>query len=176
MADIPITMEAGTSKKLLTAGKYCDKDILVTATGGGGDDAVLNSLIDRSITEITCNADNIGMYAFTGCAVMATAKLTKAGKISGAAFYNCVKLEKIDMYCVLSIEPAFGGCSKLKTVIIRSKEVCTLEGSNVFDSTPYIYVPRELVEQYKTATNWVTYADQIRAIEDYPEITGGAQG
>lgn len=36
------------------------------------------------------------------------------------------------------------------------------------------YVPTSLVETYKSATNWSTYAEQIRAIEDYPEITGGA--
>lgn len=35
MADIAITVDGGTSKRLLTAGKYCDKNILVTATGGG---------------------------------------------------------------------------------------------------------------------------------------------
>lgn len=34
MADIAITVDGGSSKRLLTAGKYCDKDILVTATGG----------------------------------------------------------------------------------------------------------------------------------------------
>ena len=31
-----ITIEGGSSKKLLTAGKFCDRDIIVTATGGGG--------------------------------------------------------------------------------------------------------------------------------------------
>lgn len=36
MADIEITVDGGTSKRLLTAGKYCDSDILITATGGGG--------------------------------------------------------------------------------------------------------------------------------------------
>ena len=36
------------------------------------------------------------------------------------------------------------------------------------------YVPTSLVDTYKSATNWSTYAEQIRAIEDYPEITGGA--
>lgn len=34
MADIEITVDGGTSKRLLTAGKYCDKNILVTAAGG----------------------------------------------------------------------------------------------------------------------------------------------
>ena len=36
MADIEITVDGGTSKRLLTAGKYCDRNITVTATGGGG--------------------------------------------------------------------------------------------------------------------------------------------
>lgn len=31
-----ITVEGGTSVRLTTAGKYCDRDIIVTATGGGG--------------------------------------------------------------------------------------------------------------------------------------------
>ena len=30
-----ITVEGGTSVRLPTAGKYCDRDIVVTATGGG---------------------------------------------------------------------------------------------------------------------------------------------
>ena len=30
-----ITVEGGTSVRLPTAGKYCDRDIIVTATGGG---------------------------------------------------------------------------------------------------------------------------------------------
>lgn len=34
MADIEIAVDGGTSKRLLTAGKYCDRNILVTATGG----------------------------------------------------------------------------------------------------------------------------------------------
>lgn len=37
MADIAITVDGGTTKKLLTAGKYCDRNIVVTATGGGGE-------------------------------------------------------------------------------------------------------------------------------------------
>ena len=36
MSEYNITVEGGTSKRLLTAGKYCDRDIVVTATGGGG--------------------------------------------------------------------------------------------------------------------------------------------
>ena len=34
-----ITVEGGTSVRLPTAGKYCDRDIVVTATGGGGSES-----------------------------------------------------------------------------------------------------------------------------------------
>ena len=37
MADIEITVDGGTSKRLLTGGKYCDRNITVTATGGGAE-------------------------------------------------------------------------------------------------------------------------------------------
>lgn len=63
--------------------------------------------------------------------------------------------------------------------IIRTPTVAKLVNKNALqntmieDGTGYIYVPSALVETYKTASNWVTYADQIRAIEDYPEITEG---
>jgi len=35
MSDIAINMSGGSSVKLLTAGKYCDKNIVITASGGG---------------------------------------------------------------------------------------------------------------------------------------------
>jgi hypothetical protein len=34
-------------------------------------------------------------------------------------------------------------------------------------------VPKSLVDAYKTAENWSTFANQIRAIEDYPEVLEG---
>lgn len=36
MSELNINIDGGTSTKLLTAGKYCDKDIIITASGGGG--------------------------------------------------------------------------------------------------------------------------------------------
>ena len=40
----------------------------------------------------------------------------------------------------------------------------------VESGTGYIYVPQATIEGFKSATNWSTYADQFRAIEDYPDI------
>lgn len=68
---------------------------------------------------------------------------------------------------------AFESCSVLKSLLLRGNNVCTLSNKNAFNSTPiasgtgYIYVPSALIEQYKAATNWSTYAAQFRALEDY---------
>lgn len=67
---------------------------------------------------------------------------------------------------------AFRNCSKLKKLIILSNTLCTLENVNAFNATPfesatgYIYVPDNLVNTYKLATNWNTFADQIKGISE----------
>ena len=63
--------------------------------------------------------------------------------------------------------------SAFTTLILRSETVATLPSTSAFSSTPiasgtgYIYVPRALVDSYKAASNWSTYANQFRALEDY---------
>lgn len=67
----------------------------------------------------------------------------------------------------------------LEALILRSNIVCTLENTGAFvgtkigSKTGFIYVPNALVAEYQAATNWTTFSEQIRAIEDYPEICGG---
>lgn len=123
-----------------------------------GDEALTNSIIDRSITEINDNYVTI---------------------INDFAFDNCSELTNADFQAVTSIRTyAFRGCSKLTALILRSETMATLSSTSGFNNTPiasgtgYIYVPTALVDSYKAASNWSTYANQIRAIEDYPEICG----
>lgn len=68
---------------------------------------------------------------------------------------------------------ALYNCAKFKSLILRSENLWTASSNDILQYTliasgsGYIYVPSALVDSYKTATNWVTYADQFRAIEDY---------
>jgi hypothetical protein len=98
-------------------------------------------------------------YSFSGCAALKKADFGRAGTIGGGAFLDATVLETL--------------------ILRKSDEICKLNNVNSLNNTPiangtgYIYVPSALVDSYKSATNWSTYAAQIRAIEDYPDITGG---
>ena len=98
---------------------------------------------------------------------------------------TCTNIEKfalsfsywicIDWCCSTSIQTyCFSNCEYLETFILRNESsICSLFNTNAFNNTPitsgtgYIYVPSTLIESYKTATNWSTYANQFRALEDY---------
>lgn len=105
-------------------------------------------------------------------------------RLYSGAMRKCADLVKVDMKSALSFGTyALAYCTNLEALIIRgliTSEIPTLTSSTltstkIASGTGYIYVPSEYVEDFKAATNWSAYADQIRAIEDYPEITGGAE-
>ena len=140
-------------------------------------------LIDRSISGAYINetVESIGRYAFKGCTALTEVDFPAATSIGRYAFEGCTALTKADFRAVTSIDDqAFYWCSKLTTLILRSETMATLISTKTFTDTAikkgtgYIYVPSALVDSYKAATNWSTFANQIRAIEDYPDITGGA--
>jgi hypothetical protein len=119
-------------------------------------------------------------YMADGCTNLETVDVHNSSYISSYTFRNCSKLAKLDLHRAENIGTyAFNGCKTLGTLILRMSAVPALGGTNAFTNTKisggtgYIYVPAALIEEYKVATNWSTYANQFRAIEDYPEITGG---
>lgn len=123
---------------------------------------------------------SITNYAIANCKKLENVYLPKATSLTQYSFQGCTKLKVLDFPLVKSISNnVFHNCSKLDTLILRSGQVCSLSNTNSFAGTPiasgtgFIYVPYELVDSYKSETNWSTYAAQIRAIEDYPDVTGG---
>ena len=125
--------------------------------------------------------NNVQQSLFTGCSALENVTFPKATSVEPQAMYGCSALTYADLPICKSIaEKGFYNCTALETLILRlSTAVCTLANVNALTGTKiasgegYIYIPSALVERYKTATNWSTYANQFRAIEDYPEITGG---
>ncbi len=109
--------------------------------------------------------------------------LTTATTITNGAFVYFTDIEKAFLGETVATLNAlcFGYCSKLEALVLKGNTIKTLASTGalsytpIYEGTGYIYVPSALLEDYKAATNWTTYAEQFRAIEDYPEILGGAE-
>ena len=139
-------------------------------------------IVERSISGDYSNdrVTTVGAYAFQNCSGLTSVSFPNVTSIGDYAFNAAHKLAKADLPKVTSIgQHGFSAANALEALILRNTEkVCSL-GSDAVSYTKissgsgYIYVPAALVDSYKAAGNWQNYADQIRAIEDYPEITGG---
>ncbi len=120
-------------------------------------------------------ATSIGQRAFEECSGLTTAEFPQVKIIGQYAFNKCTSLvtasfpeaTRIDTY-------AFYLCGELTSLVLSNTEaICTLSATTAFTSTPiasgtgYIYVPDALVDSYKTATNWKTYAAQIKPLSEY---------
>ena len=107
-----------------------------------------------------------------------TVNMPNIKTIGSMAFRN-TNIETLDLYNCESIGNNAFNSTNMTTLILRNEsDICTtdlhpLAFTPIEDGTGYIYVPSALIDSYKTATNWSEYANQFRAIEDYPEITGG---
>ena len=167
--------------------------------GGSGENSTLDALIDRSVTQIVNHRiTSIGSNAFYSCAYLTTAVLSSALSIDSNAFTRCsgltttffplvttigsnafnacTSLAAVDFPLAATIMTrAFVGCTSLTVFILRAQSVCTLTNADAFSNTPiangtgYIYVPDNLVNDYKAATNWAVYEDQIKGLSQLPE-------
>ena len=161
---VPPTIEINITKNgtttLATAGKYCDKNIDIKVNIKNKDSEIVSgSITDYVNDEIT--------------------------KLRKGAFYSCTGLKTVDFSVVSYINTeAFRYCYRLNKVVLRNPSVCTLGNTAAFSGcyhltgtqhntyNPkglkdcYIFVPDELVEDYKVTTNWLTYADQIKPISE----------
>lgn len=151
------------------------------------DNSIVTSLrtrICQGATALTLvnlpSVTSLGSYAFYQAAGLVTVKLPKLTSVSTQAFYSCTKLKHADCGMLGNL-PAqtFNACSALTELILRkSDSICTLSNVNAINNTPigkgtgYVYVPSALVDSYKANATWSTFAEQIRAIEDYPDICG----
>lgn len=95
------------------------------------------------------------------------------GAVGISSFQTCTSLEYADIGEAASLgAAAFHGCRPLSTLIVRKNDIVSLGSTNTLGSTliasgtGFIYVPDNLVEQYKAATNWSTYASQIKPISE----------
>ena len=122
------------------------------------------------LTEISFpKATSIGKNAFCSCSNLTSVSFPEATSIGINAFYSCSGLTSVSIPNATSIgNNAFASCTLLNTIYVgtESDTVCTLSHTNAFNNCTNltnIYVPYSLVDGYKSATHWSSYADKIKA-------------
>lgn len=117
---------------------------------------------------------NSGILAVENLGTIATVGTGGTTSYGGEGlFYNCLNLKEVKLPSTTGSIGAytFYSCDVLDRLICEATTPPTL-GKNAIANTPiasgtgYIYVTDASVDAYKTATNWATYADQIKPLSE----------
>ena len=119
------------------------------------------------------NVERVYSYAFSG------ARISIVNMPNAIDLYSCIGYgsgpDCFDFTNLSTISrDAFQHCGNLAHLVLRNSSVCTLTTSMAFHDSPiekgigHIYVPDNLVEEYKDETNWSDHSDVILPISEYP--------
>lgn len=150
----------------------------------------LSGLLTHTLTEYTTKAEFTFGTKRLNCSSLERFIVPNAtGTINSHTFYGCTNVKYLDLGRISTISNnALIGLHLLEALVLRNTETPTvlagLFNNNYSISRNnytvdgklyycYFYVPKAMLESYKAANNWKNYTERFRAIEDYPEITGG---
>lgn len=107
--------------------------------------------------ELTIKEIPVGVTKFNGSVFSGCSKITELTCLGNVTYFNSwtffeTSLEKFVMPNITAV-PTMGNANCFKSTPIES-------------GTGYIYVPDDLVESFKTATSWSTYANQIKPVSE----------
>lgn len=151
------------SEGLTSIGDYCFS---------GCSELALNNL-PKSLT-------SIGSSCFSNCKKITIKELHDTLQtISDGAFQGCISITEmtINHTAPKFYSNCFKNCTNLTKLVIPNITAAPyIANSNILQGTPiesgtgYIYVPDNLVDSFKSATNWSAYAEQIRPISSLNNI------
>jgi hypothetical protein len=91
---------------------------------------------------------------------------------TGGCFQGCTNLKRVDfpkLSATTISNYTFRNCTNLETIIIGGNVLCPLSSTNAVQNAGLkytFYVPDDLVDDYKAATNWATIASKIKPLSE----------
>lgn len=173
LTDVAAAIKAKKGDNTVIPAANFDTEIANLPSGGGeggGDNTMLISLIGRTATsfEIPEGTTIIGSYAFSNCSYLTSITIPDSvTSIGSNAFSGCSVLKSITIpNGVTDINYyTFGGCTSLTEIDFSTHTtIPALTSTTAFGNTSaslVIKVPLTLLDEWKAATNWATYADKI---------------
>ena len=117
---------------------------------------------------LTDKINFIDSEAFMNCTALESIKFgADLDEISARAFSGCTKLAKINIpkYVRRIGGGAFDDCNALKTIILRHTQVAPFHNQLGYLNAT-IYVPNDLVDEYKNDMDWEPYKNKIKSISE----------
>lgn len=162
------------------------KDVTIFGTTGsyegGGGDALINSIIERSATgAINLSATKLGANALRKCTAVTTVVFPECTQVDAEALKEMSALTVADLELSASIaDMTFQSDSNLTTIILRKTNgVCALQNVRAFLYTRFanggaggdIYIPKTLYDALGTGTNDYKAASNWSTVDGYGTIT-----
>lgn len=131
-----------------------------------------SSLLELNFPKVT----TIELNAFSDCKAATIARFNSLKKIITDVVRSLTTMKIVYIPNIESISGApFADCTGLEAIVItQTNTIATLATTNVFvrsgiaNGTGFVYVPDNLVESYKSATNWSSFATQIKGLSELP--------
>lgn len=135
-----------------------------------GDEETFRRIVERTITEFEDDEIEVILdSAFKSCRALTSVSFPRVTTIHKSAFESCSALTSASFPSVTEIwYDAFKSCNALIKLYVgtESDTVCKLPTTSIIPSNiGAIYVPYNLIDSYKTATNWSKFADKIQAYD-----------
>ena len=142
----------------------------------GGVVNIENFPVDWNVSNVTNMESTFNNYKGANIDISKwdTSNVTTTNSMFSQTTLSRIDLSNFDGDKITNSGGMFRFCYSLNTVIINNETLFKMTNTNMFQNTPiasgtgYVYVPDNMVETYKTATNWSTYADQIKPISELP--------
>ena len=124
-------------------------------------------------------ATTIISNAFRNCVSLISVTFPSVTNFGSSVFYSCSRLESASFPALEritssgSLAAPFNGCSSLTALILGNTNGVVEVGSgnpplSGANNNCIIYVPDALVNDYKAADKWSTYASRIKGISELP--------
>lgn len=161
-----------------------------------GESACRNTRINSDII-LPSSVTTINNYAFQSSYFTGITLPSGVKTLPNQCFMDCTRLTKVNVDYITAVNGSclrnirvttldfkanvssfdiygvFFNTSTLSTLIVRKASVVPLSNSAltrtaIANGNGYIYVPDNLVNNYKAASNWITYANYIKPISELP--------
>lgn len=183
MSSYNITIPSGSSKRLPVGGKYCEKDIIITASGGGGEEPEPTGInyVNNSASAISASVfqgfKNLETVTFPKCKQIESNAFSQCEDLTEATFFECTvssyafaSCSKLAIFTMLSgkfgtsariYSKAFEDCISLERINLYPKQVVGLQSGDAFTRIPNIYVHPEVYDEYTASQEWIRFSSAI---------------